>query len=130
MVGKNLSRTLRDALQIAREEAHREVSRHLQSRHVLVGMLCLEDSAASQALPKLNDEPERLKDTVKADAHRGPLSDRISEPPMARSTRRAFSFALYEAAEWGRDQLSTAEVLVGLLARGEGELVDTLRSEG
>lgn len=118
------SRSARDAVAAAEQEARGLGHGELGSEDVLLGLLAVEDGAAAEALKALGIEADAVRERVQPGS--GSPDGKL---PFSRQAKKALELALREALHYSHNYIGTEHVLLGLV-RGGGKAAELLAGLG
>ena len=131
MSGYNFTDRVRKALQLARDEATRLRQAHVDSEHVLLGLLREGGGVAVPVLVKLHVDLDDLRRRTELLAGRergaGPAGGDL---PYTSQAKRAIEFAMKEAAALHHRFVGTEHLLLGLLRDERGGAAKVLLAVG
>jgi ATP-dependent Clp protease ATP-binding subunit ClpB len=102
----------------------------MEGVHLLLGLLQQEEGIVRQILLKLEVDPNKLADQVRAAAGRLPRVQGGGGVYVSRELSEIIDLAWKEAERLKDEFLSTEHILLGMVARREGEAGRILRSYG
>ncbi len=119
----------RRALLYAHEEAVRLHHQALGTKHVLIGLIRVQESAAGQLLYRLGLELEPTRAMEDRLAHVDEQAAPV-QPELAPTTKELLEKAVKEAGRAGHDRLSTGHLLLAMASMEQSVAIDTLRHFG
>ena len=118
------TRSARDAVAAAEQEARELGHLALGSEDILLGLLKVEEGGAAQALKALGIEADAVRERLERGA--GSPEGKL---PFSRQAKKALELALREALGFGHNYIGTEHILLGLV-RGGGEAAQLLEALG
>ncbi|MCZ7646494.1 MAG: hypothetical protein M5U26_14620 [Planctomycetota bacterium] len=103
---------------------------HLDTEHLLLGVLRVPTGEAALGLQRLGLDPETLVTRVGTYLRSADWNQTIRELPLTLLAREALELARGEARRLDRDRIGTAELLAGLLAVDDGLAAQVLIRSG
>ena len=125
-----LTDKVREAMQLANQEALRYNHEHIGTEHILCGLLRAKSRIVIAILNKFGIDPLLIRLEIKKVIKAGTLTialGRLSRTPYAQS---AISFAYEEAQKLNHDYISSEHILLGLLRVENGVASQILRKFG
>jgi ATP-dependent Clp protease ATP-binding subunit ClpC len=115
-----------EALRLAHQEAVRLHHQEIGTKHILIGLIAVRESAAGEVLYRLGLEvkPTRLMEArLKPTAElKEPVKPELNQP-----ARELLELAAQEAREADQQQISTGHLLLALIKVENGVALNTLR---
>jgi len=117
----------RRALELARTEARSRGSGSIETEHILLGLIALDEGLAATVLSNLGIDPRKVRTAIEFllghgdEPYAGEL--RLSAP-----AKRAVRFAGQEAGRLGHQNIGTEHLLLGLVREGHGIAAGVLKS--
>jgi ATP-dependent Clp protease ATP-binding subunit ClpB len=119
-----------EAFEAAQSLMSRYSHQQMEGEHVLWGLLQQAEGVVPQILQKLEVDPARLKKQVEAALERLPRVHGAGGIYLSKGLSDIIDAAWKEAERLKDEYLSTEHLLLGMLARREGEAGKILRSNG
>jgi ATP-dependent Clp protease ATP-binding subunit ClpC len=119
MMWQRFTAPTRRAILDAQMEATRLGESVVGTEHLLLGLLCHEDSAAVRVLVRLGSSPERVREEAERRAGRGDGRAR-KEMELSPLAKRVIDLAYEEARTLENNYVGTEHLLLGILGEGEG----------
>jgi len=117
-------------LALAEREARRLQHAHVDTEHVLLGLVEEGDGVAVKVLARLGLEGGDVRAAVERAVVRGTSAAVDRELPLTGRTKKALATAAAEAKRLGHAYLGTEHLLLGLLRAGEGAAAGVLAAAG
>ncbi len=103
----------RHVLTLAHQEAERLQQIHIDTDHLLLGLMMEEDGVAGRALKELGIEPERLLEMVERQTVHSNI--RVPKLELSQDTQQSLENAFDEARRLGHHYIGTEHLLLGLV---------------
>ena len=103
------------SMNLAREQAQRFRSDFIGPEHMLLGILSVDDCAASSMLEEMGVEVAALRSGFERSSVLGPETSVRAQLPFTADATRAIERSMEEAWALGDTQLDTEHVLLGLI---------------
>ena len=119
----------RQTLILARQEARAHNHDHIDTEHLLLGVLGAGESTAGKVLESLGISPETIRQQVEKTIRRGrkTVSERI---PFTAQAKKVIELSLREALQLGHNYIGTEHILLGLISEGQGVAAKALAAPG
>jgi ATP-dependent Clp protease ATP-binding subunit ClpC len=117
-------------LELARAEAPRFYHDFIGTEHVLLGLLTLENDAASNVLRRFGVDREAVRMEIEKLVEVGPGPETTPAIPFTPRVRKAFVLAAREAKAMNHAQIGTEHIILGLLIEGSGVAALVLKNLG
>jgi len=118
----------REAVSLARRAAVEHGHSHVDTEHLLFGILDQADNLAVKILTALDVEPEDLRAEVSAYVSDGESNDQ--SPALSTSLRVVFELAVAESSKLGHNYIGCEHLLIGLVDEPDGVAGSVLRQLG
>ncbi len=115
-----------EAMRLAYQEAVRLHHHELGTKHILIGLIAMRESAAGEVLYLLGLElgpTRRMEERLK---HTDELEEPV-KPEMNQSAKELLAYAAQEAQTANQEQISTGHLLLALTRVKDGVALATLR---
>ena len=130
-VYSGLNSRAREAVCAAQEEALRRRHYHMDTDHLLLGLLCVPQCTASRILERFHVTAEQLSRELAPQADTLEHSDgKEGLLPLTHRARRVLVMAEMEAHRFGKTFIGTEHLLLGLLLIGTGPAASALFEAG
>jgi hypothetical protein len=103
----------------ARYEASQYGSPHIESEHLLLGLLRENEGVVRHLIPKLAPN-DAIREEIERHITRGERISTSVEMPLSKECKQALTIAAEEARQLGHPYVGTEHLLLGLLAVGKG----------
>lgn len=121
---------VRKILLLAKEEAGRLNHDHIDTEHLLLGLIREGGGVAAAILAELDVNMEDMKQQVEQVVARETSATLAEEAPLTPQARRVLELAAEEAQSMDHSYVGTEHLLLGLIKEGEGVAAHTLISLG
>jgi STE24 endopeptidase len=125
---RQFSPQARAALLLAQEAAQHFQQHHIDTEHLLLGLLRTPQSDVIKILHHMHIDAKRVQQEVEAMAQKGEAV--AGEVEMTSQSKEAIRLAAQAAKDLGHEFIGTGHVLLGLLSLDEGLAVTVLTSLG
>ncbi len=117
------------ALTLSQEEAERAGHHYIGTEHLALGLIRTADGLAAQALGRLGVQPDGLRSALKAamQAESGGFTKDII--PTSR-VKKVIEMSFQESQRGRRPEVTTGDMLIALVAEGQGLGAQALKSLG
>ncbi len=115
--------------QAGREGAKFDTMRYIGTEHLLLALTRQQDSIAARVLARAGVDPTRVQQDVEFIVRRGEGPGALP-PGLTPRASKVIDLARREAVQSGSGRVTTGDVLVGMLAEGEGIAAGVLESHG
>ncbi len=127
----NFTDHVREALQLAREEALRLRHEYVGTEHMLLGLIAQTENTALALLKDFKVDPPAIKHRIEEGVKKGEGAVR-EEPdlPYTSRARKVIELAMSEARELNHSYVGTEHLLLGLLREEKGIAAQVLTAAG
>jgi len=119
-----------EAFEAAQSMMAKHSHQQMEEEHVLLGLLEQEEGVVGQILRKMEIDPAKLKSQVEAAVDRLPKVQGGGGMYVSKGLAEAIDLAWKEAERLKDEYLSTEHILLGMVARRDGEAGRILRRAG
>jgi ATP-dependent Clp protease ATP-binding subunit ClpC len=120
----------RKVLAMTREEAIRLQHDHVDTEHILLGLIRERDGVAVSVLTRLSLNLEQVRERVEAAVGRGNAKVALGKLPYTSSAKNVLGLAMAEARELNHSFVGPEHLLLGLLREERGIAARVLEEEG
>jgi ATP-dependent Clp protease ATP-binding subunit ClpA len=117
----------RRVIMLGQEEAGKMGSVHVETEHLLLGLLLETEGVASQVLHKMDITADFVRDTIRQAT---PPENRGVEPKLTRGAKRVLELASDEARRMRHNYIGTEHLLLALLRERDGLAAEILLDVG
>jgi ATP-dependent Clp protease ATP-binding subunit ClpA len=117
----------RRVIMLGQEEAGKLGSAHVETEHLLLGLLVETEGVASQVLQKMDITADFVRDTIR---HAREPENRGVEPILTRGAKRVLELAADEARRMRHNYIGTEHLLLALLRERDGLAAEILLDVG
>ncbi|WP_428897198.1 ATP-dependent Clp protease ATP-binding subunit ClpC [Parelusimicrobium proximum] len=129
-MSKRFTEHAQKAVLIAQEEAKRFNHDYVGTEHILLGLVSIEDSAASRILSGLGVGYRRIRNEIERIVGIGDTIMLLSEIPFTPRAKKVLEYSLEESQMLGHDYIGTEHILLGIIREDEGVAVRILEKIG
>jgi ATP-dependent Clp protease ATP-binding subunit ClpC len=114
------------ALRFAHQEAVRLHHQEIGTKHILLGLIATQESAAGEVLYRLGLELEPTRLMEERLKHTAELKKPV-QPELNQSAKELLGYAIQEVQAANQQQVGTGHLLLGLIRVEDGVALDALR---
>jgi DNA-binding transcriptional regulator YhcF (GntR family) len=129
-VNYNFTDRTRKVLAMTREEAIRLRHDHIETEHILLGLIRERGGVAAAVLTGLAVDLEQTGERIEASVRPGNAAITLGKLPYAARAKKVLEFAMTEARELKHSYIGTEHLLLGLLREKQGIAAGVLNEQG
>jgi ATP-dependent Clp protease ATP-binding subunit ClpC len=130
MTEDNFTAHARQIVVNARDHALQRNHEYVGTEHLLLALIAHDDGVAAEALRNLNVDLDEIRETIDGVVPRGRSAPDTSDLPLTTRTKKILELAESEAQDFGRSDVDTEHLLLGMIREGSGIAAQVLACAG